>query len=414
MNTPTKLFILGIILCFSFQSCDKKDLEVQPRTSSLWGEPKHTSIAEAIWKYRYVDRHLRTGIPVLYQDLVLTADRDSRIFALDRFDGREVWAQNEQQELESHYFSDRIFLFNNVATLNSRGDHYAFNISDGGLLWEVSNPGGHAYPTNYENRILGSMRFSPECDDSDDTRDQNTFEDIKYFYSIDAYSGQQKIIYEQSKYNAYEVGLVPPTIVPLDNGEEVMIFQNRQFSTFGSPFGYREKVDLYAYNLTQDTLIWMLDSITPSGNSSIVNPIIVDEGHIYFSGEQVLLCIDFQTGETLWTNERGGGLWEIKLYQDKIIRIGEALVAWDKYTGEEIYRTNYDGGLGKLTIAGERAYWASIYLYVADLETGEILHVLQSPAGREADFRSGIAVDLESKLLYTADEHFMYGIRLPE
>jgi len=77
-----------------------------------------------------------------------------------------------------------------------------------------------------------------------------------------------------------------------ETGDEILVLQHRMaFPT--------RRIDLLAYNLTADSILWWHKDIDPAGNSNI-QQIDIFEGKAVFFGSSSLHCVDISTGNILW------------------------------------------------------------------------------------------------------------------
>ena len=177
--------------------------------------------------------------------------------------------------------------------------------------------------------------------------------------------------------------------------------------------------------MTQDTLAWKIDSITPTGNSSVRLPII-DNDHIYFQGSQGASCIDASTGTILWQRQFPGESFfhaSNILVDDKLILNGttDHIYALSTQTGSLLW-DNPDSGS---TVDNMVHYKGVVYfssdgngkLYAVDVDTGKELWAYDSPNADKypgAVFINGVAINEELGYLYTTDNIFAMCIKLEE
>ncbi len=75
-------------------------------------------------------------------------------------------------------------------------------------------------------------------------------------------------------------------------GDEILVLQHRMaFPT--------RRIDLLAYNLTADSILWWHKDIDPNGNSNIQQINIFDDKVVFFSA-RLVHCVDLPSGEILW------------------------------------------------------------------------------------------------------------------
>jgi outer membrane protein assembly factor BamB len=83
------------------------------------------------------------------------------------------------------------------------------------------------------------------------------------------------------------------------SGDTILFFQDRSYN-----FRSREgRINLYAYNIKADTLLWKLTDFVPERNSNVIQAPIVYENKLYFLGSKDLYCIDVSTGKIIWNRK---------------------------------------------------------------------------------------------------------------
>jgi hypothetical protein len=66
------------------------------------------------------------------------------------------------------------------------------------------------------------------------------------------------------------------------------------------------RIDLLAYNLTADSILWWHKDVDPNGNSNIQQINIFDDKIIFFSAKLVH-CVDLPSGNILWQSKLNDG-----------------------------------------------------------------------------------------------------------
>ena len=62
------------------------------------------------------------------------------------------------------------------------------------------------------------------------------------------------------------------------------------------------RIDLLAYNLTADSILWWHKDVDPNGNSNIQQINIFDDKVVFFSA-RLVHCVDLSSGEILWQSK---------------------------------------------------------------------------------------------------------------
>lgn len=260
---------------------------------------------------------------------------------------------------------------------------------------------------NYRFGVFGDAVYA--------TTDTETKAEI---IKINLESGQQNIIFTKYTENGYEqsfesiLGWVSPS------GDSVLVFQARQhnFSLF------KGKVDVLAYNMSSDSLLWTVEDITFDGNSSVKKSSIANN-KLYFQGMQSQHCIDLLTGEVVWTvnyiSQNVGFFEADNLYVDGKLfaRSQESIFAYDANSGNEIWRIDdlygsesgkmdfYKGNLYFTAVDYKSDIWYQRKIICLNANTGELVW---KSAVMQGDytfswFKEGVVIDQSTGYLYTND-----------
>jgi len=129
-------------------------------------------------------------------------------------------------------------------------------------------------------------------------------------------------------------------------GDEILVLQHRMaFPT--------RRIDLLAYNLTADSILWWHKDVDPNGNSNIQQINIFDDKVVFFSA-RLVHCVDLPSGEILWQSN----LNESK-NRNFILASGEQV------------------GENTLVIANESSSpeppFGALYLSFVDFNTGQVI-----------------------------------------
>lgn len=225
-----------------------------------------------------------------------------------------------------------------------------------------------------------------------------------------------------TKTNDFHPGIEPPVSWENDNGETILIFQNRSYN-FEIGKG---KIDLYAFNLDQEVIEWVKEDITESGNSSIYQPIVFDN-KVYFQGSSSLHCFDIATGELVWERLFAGAGFltcNMVMTDGRLIANGDAQNIWalNSSTGETIWHntTLKSHNAGNMIAYDGVVYFTSEgngTLCAVKVSDGSILWEETTPnydGWNSAAFLSGIAINEDLGYLYAIDGFYAMCIKLPK
>jgi len=218
-------------------------------------------------------------------------------------------------------------------------------------------------------------------------------------------TGDTTKIFTIPKTNGYEPsiesfgGWVSPV------GDSVLIFQSRQWN-FSTSDG---KVDIYAYNLSADSVLWVLEDITEDGNSSVCPPNIIGN-KLVFQGMRSQHCIDLITGKMLWEHKPLNQSFSTaeNLYANgKIFAYSYSgfVFCYDVASGNLEWMTL----LGYQVLEGRMAYYnGNIYLSggsnypklnCLSASTGQLIWQQQGPLGG-GEIKGGVIIDPATGYLY--------------
>ena len=177
------------------------------------------------------------------------------------------------------------FVRNDKLLLCSTHEVYAINLYDGKTIWAYKNPNGCGLPTM---NVFGEYVFHEHHPCGLHNPDS-------YLVRAHVNTGIWDTIYHVKMQDGYRPHLYPPGFWVSPVNDTILVFQNRQWH-FSPNDG---KIDLIAYNMTQDSMLYELSDLDPQGDSN-VHPPLIWEDKIYFAGKRTMYCIDVLTGDILW------------------------------------------------------------------------------------------------------------------
>lgn len=357
--------------------------------------------------------------PLNYKGNVLinsTFEKDKDIFFMrDGETGELIW---QWEDLNTNANSSRLgkTLYNNSLCYTANRNSYLLDLDIGQTIWQYSDPeclngfithlGNFFYVTR--NQCYNNDRPNSTLIRTDLRSPLPLWEEVYTIY--------------KSENDGYAPSIHVPALWLHPSGDSILLFQNRQINYSN----LADRIDLYAFNLSQDSLLWRRDSITPSGNSS-VQPPLVHEDKIYFTGQRTISCFDALSGDLIWENELGDGIFTHFLLSNILLVDGVLVVKNDyKYlhgldpdTGVELWCQKETGHSKTYMVYydGHVYFNGDGYLFKVTVLTGEIQWKFKSPnkdnGYRDASFHStGVAIDPELKHLYTSDGYFIMCVDL--
>jgi outer membrane protein assembly factor BamB len=400
------IYIIGMTVLFVLIfSCKKRT--VDPPQSL----PDNTEI-EIIWAKSFSDSNIQymSIDPELIGDQVITSyieifsDESETIISLDAETGIENW--NWQNFIrpgpQRVSGTQRIHYKDNIMTACSSQDNYAIDLNSGTTLWASNIEDGNPRTSRFDNVLFHTITYATA-----------PYGDSSKIVMKPISGGAWRDIFQVNKTDQFEVNIEPPAAYINSDGDTLLIFQNRQITI--TPF--EEKVDLYCYNMTQDSVTWFKSDLTFSGSSNVRAP-LVEGDLVYFAGKWDFFCIDIPTGEVQWLHNfyhdfQGSNSL---IYNDLIITNLDNgdLIAINKQNGFVSWvNVGLSGCCTELRIYNDRIYFGNDKLYIVDAGSGDLLYSLKSP-NLGGSFKNGIAVNLVEKRMYTSDGYYIMCMKLPE
>jgi outer membrane protein assembly factor BamB len=188
------------------------------------------------------------------------------------------------------------------------------------------------------------------------------------------------------------------------------------------------KIDLCAFDMSNDSMYFVLKNIEPSQNSNVLRP-LVDGHRAYLAGQKNLHCIDLENRQILWQKGFPGQGHHLML--SNLIIEGDLLVVkadddhiygFNKFSGQLLWATAHAGASpSHMKLAGNRVYYiseADAHIYGVNITDGSVQVRIRSPNEDRAEypgagFHGGLAINEQLGLIYAHDHHFFMGIKIP-
>ncbi len=385
------ILFLSILLTINLTSCKPDDCppELVGNTSPI------------VWKKAFEKTDL-SSTPMFYNGTIIvghpSVDEIYKVYAYDALTGDTIWqtAINMLGNFEPN-FKEEVFLVDDKVILSEAHDLCVLNANTGEIIWFKIKQGleskcceidGFLYRSDYVNRNTSSL------------------------YRFDINTGAEETVFtiNRSEYGSnYSPGLLMPVKWEHPSGDEILVLQNR---TYGWYTGGSDKMDILAWNLTADSMLWYRDSL--DGLSSTSRPAL-DGNKVYFFGTWNVYCIDAKTGETLWNYDVGispGGNFKtanILIVDDKLIakQGNDGMHAVNKETGERIwYNPDTEASPSLLTVHNDTIWFCSAGVFGIDAHTGEKLIDDWNPEYGAWIF--SVAQHPTNGNIYTSDASYLY------
>ncbi len=348
-----------LILVLNLWSCkpnDQAPLPVAASTSIIWknliSEQPESSLNSS---------------PMYYNASVIIGKRESSgymVKALNVENGQSLWKVFFDNTGGFNPIENESFLYEDKIVLSMGKRIYVLDASDGNLVW------------NYESEFMkGNSCIIDDYLYKSDIVNKNS----SSLYRFDINTGAEEKLFtiDRTMYgNGYSPGLLMPVQWIHPNGDKILVLQNRTYSWFGDQ---EHKMDILAWNLTADSMLWYRDSV--DGFSSTARPAI-DGDKVFFYGDHHAYCINPLNGETIWKYFIGNGPEDdfntanILLLEDKLIVKPDSrhMHAINKESGAHIW-TNLETRAmpGLLTVRNDTIWFSSGWVLAVDANTGEKL-----------------------------------------
>jgi outer membrane protein assembly factor BamB len=381
---------LSILLTINLVSCKPDDCPPKPVDNT----------SPILWKKKFEKTDL-SSTPMFYNGTIIAGHPSSfgySVYALNAITGDSIWsthlAPGGKFEPRS---GEETILYEDKIVFSDGYSFYVLKAGSGEIIWwkkkeniesDVCVIDGYVYKTDYVNRNTSSV----------------------YRFNINTGLEEKLFTIDRTEYGSnYSPNLLMPVKWIHPSGDEVLVLQNR---TYGWHTGGSDKMDILAWNLTADSMLWYRDSL--DGSSSTARPAI-DGNKVYFFGTWNAYCIDAATGNTLWNYDVGispGGDFNtanILIVDDKLIvkQENEGIHAVNKETGERIwYNPDTEASPRLLTELHDTIWFCSAGVYGIDANTGEKLIDDWNP--EYGAWLFPVASHPTNGNIYTSDASYLY------
>jgi hypothetical protein len=317
-----------------------------------------------------------------------------------------MWISDETSLPSSHIH------FNHIITQKER-DIYSVSLSNGELLIHYREPihrSSHSFGQLIGNNYYFTIRHH---DDSQAWLIRSHIQNLQSWDTIYTLKKDASINFDRPNIQSYNLWIHPST------GDSILIFQHRMLS----------RVDVVAWNMDKQEVMWRHDDIAGLGNSNH-QQIIIHEEKAYFGAGTTFYCVEMNSGQILWHYDHPSGINSFMLYRPVIAEDENLIIVKDaggKFTGFDLETGNIrmiNDGSGHSTVtSGSPIYHKGIIyftersrLYAVRVSTGETLWEERStgtPFGATS-FQGEIAIDRERGILYATSSDKLFAIRVYE
>jgi hypothetical protein len=202
-------------------------------------------------------------------------------------------------------------------------------------------------------------------------------------------------------------------------GEDIMVWKNRASANGES------KTDIFAFNLSQDTLMWVNTDFKVFGG---VSKLQIGGDRVFGLVQEKAFCLDLITGQTMWTNDFQGIVQNPKLaiFDQGIFHLspnhlilkgnGDELVMLHRNNGS-LFKLNNELPRGfnrKSTYFEGKLFFSSGALVIIDVLSGEVLNDPDLAERLFGRINSEIVIDPNRRVMYFHNGYELFCVRLPE
>ena len=353
--------------------------------------------------------------PLIHEDLAIYVDGKTWK-AVNKHTGEFAWEtlmDRKVSKLHSTYVEEGIIY------TTTWYDVYAIDAMSGTILW-------HKYVdrTNIRMGKVGGYLYKPKM-----LLEHGSHDTINAVIRFDMQSGDTSEVFRYAMGNAIKTSIEQPTGYTKQNGDVLLISNVRGFRLASHSEGALERSDIIAYNLTADSMEWIIGNYVPNSSTYSLKPTVDQKNsRIYFLGSCTAYCVDAETGESIWeyTISGCGGMSTsgVLLHGNTayVSANDRSIHAVDATTGERVWMTeNVNSSPTPMTYFDGiiiNVSWGLASLVALDAYTGEVIWLERSPEDmNEADtnFNTvGCTVDPETGRVYAPDFDYMYCFEPPE
>ena len=227
---------------------------------------------------------------------------------------------------------------------------------------------------------------------------------------VDVYSGKKRDIVQLEIEDNFEFSINPPSAYVNSAGDTLLFFT----TDCGNFETIQGRGNAYCYNLTKKEMIWINKQSTDierNASASHSPPFVIENDKLIITGRSMIYCLNLHTGELVWEKE---DVWatgcnplyhEGKLY----IRSGNpcTLLCLDAQTGQTVWANPSINPIpvfhGAMAIYKDKLYFsakganATSHLACIDIQTGKELWRDRGPYGNIA---FGVLIDQRTGYLY--------------
>ena len=208
----------------------------------------------------------------------------------------------------------------------------------------------------------------------------------------------------------------------LPNGDDVVIAKNRAWNPT-LPWQTAGRLDVYAYNITADSLMWVAEGIEQ--NAAGILPIRTYQGKAIVPGHNYIHCFDIATGAKLWDYKTVETLTigDVAVYKDKVYYKGdgnEELVCLNPTDGKRLFRkTNMGYPSARMVFYNDKIFYcADGALFVVNAQNGDLIYNAKGMSGEwgigSAPVTCTPAIDTVNRRVFMNNSIHAFALQMAE
>lgn len=406
-------YVFGLLV----MSCKQEEIITQNT------EPVPELPYEFVWKTALTNdtSNVISMLPVVYNNQVFCSA--ARIYEGSQFmlinqNGQKFWVSDDAFEEDCSEppvsVTQATHQQGNLFAYLCNSDPRVIDLTNAQLLWHYEVPGAdHGVIMTGFGDILFHTYIEGNNPFTASTLVKAHIQDGVWdtIFSIDAEPGPDN-----------SIELLPPVATVYEN-DTLIFFHSRKFS-FDTFVG---SADLYAYNLSADSMLWVVEKFDSISAATPWSPIVYDNT-VIIQTETEIKCYDMLTGSKLWKwrslyDEEDLRLTQLLIYNDVLYfkPYGEHMYALNPKTGTQFWWQDGFDGYPSLIRAFENTIYCNnehnSKLYAMDADLGTILWTLDSPSSSEpntfsAGFDDAPTFDPITRRFYITDGYYLFCYQL--
>ncbi|QNR23969.1 outer membrane protein assembly factor BamB family protein [Croceimicrobium hydrocarbonivorans] len=405
-NSPRISPLFLVLLCLMLVTCKDKE---PPK-------PQLKPAYEILWQRPIVpDPELYFSLsinPFLYKGMVIVSSEytmegvESPLMFLDSADGHIIDLWSDFIDGAVPYIDECASSEGEFLVLNTQRSVDCVNLETRSRQWASLISRNHPYNYIYKGFVYTTIQYNGD-DGAAVLRSPLDHEDWQTVYPF------TRTDFYHPFFSALGFG-------ETEDGHEIVVWKNRSSSG-----GIKNQTDIFAYDLTADSLMWRNRDFNEFGG---ILPLQVDNQRVYGAVESRVFCLDLMTGDSIWTNDFSGIVSKPKLYNfdqgmmylsDYKVYLkggGPELVILHKSDGS-LFRTNDelpDGIEDRVTYFEGKLFMSTQELVIVDLLTGDLLNDPNAMLRTFGNIYSKIVIDPDRRVMYFHNGRTLFCVKIPE